>query len=890
MTLDPTQAAMYMDMMSRAGGGSGMNMGMPGAPPGIGMLAATSSQYSSPRGGNYMPHPSALGPLTDTFSSFGSVGGGIASMLVDMQLRNQFAQDGLIPLGNAGSFWQAQQVERNFQMQQTLGPALRDVNRPAVEATLNAAMNLAGQPFDTLNPEQQQQFRDLSGMLATAGSYVGATAGGAQVMDSLMGGRGDVLAMAAQMQHSDRYRIDPYTGQMGYSGETQARMTNAVFRQMYENDNTAEILGVRAGAMGNLYTYLSDEGLLPSEDLTREQLRSYRAQAFNDLDNEKRQKVVADVEKATGKSYFLPSHTPGSAGVRPDDDVFETSMQHELIAPGVADRLIAGKTDVLKKYTESIAAIGELFGDNGRPNAPIPELMNALKALTGNRLQQIDPAQLTSMVGDIQAVTRVTGLSVDQVFQANQTARHLLAANNAGPHTAGFEHDVAMQGIAVGQSVKRGQWTGYGIQNEEQARYAAMNIASRAYGSQMAANLAVLSRVNSANPELLSADARSMADAAGRGERTYVNSAGEQVEIPMKDADFTSFLSQQKMGLDLDTFHRLRQNKTFVGETLHNNPELAAAVLKSQAPELRDKMIADAQSLTGLRNSKYGKQSAAIVTSVYEAVDSLGNKVTDTKLRDKTVQDALKKFGMSDQEAAEYGLDVYSSMERTVQSGLGSSFTLANYMQQFGTDSLEKQSRFANSIELSKQISEASRPLGVVGDGLNRFITALQKTGGDKDANISTVLEEWLAVDNAGSGLTAEQQEGVKAKMTGLATRYNELESLRMKIYEKKMDGGDTTDLNNEFQSKLSEYEKEVLAVKGDETVSGLAKKRELARAAKEISSMLPEADKVEPTTTEGGSVNIKFPEQLKITGTLRISKDGTTASVTEANLSGFPQ
>ena len=74
-------------------------------------------------------------------------------------------------------------------------------------------------------------------------------------------------------------------------------------------------------------------------------------------------------------------------------------------------------TEQLQKYSAAVSTVRDIFGENGRPDAPMPELIRGLQALTQGGFGRTDPAELARIATTFQAMSQTTGLSFAQLQQ-----------------------------------------------------------------------------------------------------------------------------------------------------------------------------------------------------------------------------------------------------------------------------------------------------------------------------------------------------------------------------------------------------------------------------------------------------------------------------------------
>jgi len=72
-------------------------------------------------------------------------------------------------------------------------------------------------------------------------------------------------------------------------------------------------------------------------------------------------------------------------------------------------------SEAIKKYTGAVAAIRDIFGDNGNPNAPLPALLAALEGLTGGAVGSMKPQKIESTLRQMQTAAKEAGIGFEQM-------------------------------------------------------------------------------------------------------------------------------------------------------------------------------------------------------------------------------------------------------------------------------------------------------------------------------------------------------------------------------------------------------------------------------------------------------------------------------------------
>ena len=71
--------------------------------------------------------------------------------------------------------------------------------------------------------------------------------------------------------------------------------------------------------------------------------------------------------------------------------------------------------DKIKEMTGAVAAVRDIFGDNGNPNAPMPALLAALEGLTGGAIGSMKPQKIADTLRQMQTTAKEAGIGFDQM-------------------------------------------------------------------------------------------------------------------------------------------------------------------------------------------------------------------------------------------------------------------------------------------------------------------------------------------------------------------------------------------------------------------------------------------------------------------------------------------
>jgi hypothetical protein len=297
-------------------------------------------------------------------------------------------------------------------------------------------------------------------MKMALGSLIGADA----LEAAYFGRKGDPAALAAIVNRVGFSRRDSLGGTR-MTSESMQDFTQSLHAELYgTKDSVDDMHGFMAGQTGQLFENLFQRGLLPrsvgaltpaervnviGKDSKRDDEtmnRLARQLAMRELSESDRKFTVGT--GADRKEYkfsemteeqqedILKNELPGARtridrtmarvdAVRNRDGRFgkpeefekEIRALEELPEYGVAARgLDASKAaQKVKDFTGAVAAVREIFGDNGNPNAPMSQLLAALDHLSQGSISQVGPGKVENVLRSMRQAARDTGVGFEQL-------------------------------------------------------------------------------------------------------------------------------------------------------------------------------------------------------------------------------------------------------------------------------------------------------------------------------------------------------------------------------------------------------------------------------------------------------------------------------------------
>ena len=565
----------------------------------------------------------------------------IAQMLLGGQFQQMMSRSGMtgMGLGHDQNVYDRIQAQ-NFQAQ--MQGQLRDaseLDRSSYMNTMQGVAALAGVPF---GGQQRLAAGRLADLAVNFAPMLAAYA--PDTLDKLSGSRGSAVVLAQRLAQGGRYRLDPVTGQMGVDPKSAQNLTKNIMQDLYSNDNLASMKGISAGQLGGVYEQLSLRGMLGGAEFGREGLLRNLSAGMPQADllqTAQKLNIKGIKTDATGKTDL--------SGISAKD--LDLLTKDDGIAAKLRDFDANKIKTSLKSYVGAISAMRDIFGDAGKPNAPIPELMQALEGLTTGSMGQVSPQRLGQMARQTYYLAKSAGISADNAMVIQQDAA--VRGQQLGIESP-FSVLATQSSLAYNAALRsRGALATptFGGMNEGALTQANSSMFQQGVASQLGTRIGTLRRLEKiAGADVTkNSDLGTVLEAINTNKETVTLSDGRKLSVAqMTNQDVEQLGASAKIGRNV-TQGMLRQTMS-AREALLNNPNDAtyirtvaqAADINQTLSQSTGAILAGQASSLGVTDRNVAKQLADVSTSIIKNLSSSSlETVRDTPTREAAITKML---------------------------------------------------------------------------------------------------------------------------------------------------------------------------------------------------------------------------------------------------------
>lgn len=681
--------------------------------------------------------------------------GGLAAMAVAAPMQRMMGDYGMVAMG-VGHDQNVYDRIRNqqftlMQMQAMQQAAQHD--RQAYVQTFRGLAAVTGTPFGA---DQRRAAQSLANAAAMASPFLAEAM--PDVLDQLGGARGSAAVMANRVLSAGRYRIDPTTGLMGMGAASAGGLATALHADLFGPSSASRMYGVTAGQAGSLFQELQMRGMVASGAAQAGfggfRGDSPRAGVF---------RAVEDMQLSGGGSLSQAAGRVGvdlgrPGGLRPED------LDKLALDPGVADRLRGFDTNRVKRAIQSyagvVAAMRDIFGDMGKPNAPMAELIAGIEALTMNGTAQMDPGRMSMMVRNTYNLAKQTGVPMANVMMMQQHAASRAAQLGLEP---AFAVQATQGALAFGGAYRaqgHAAFGAWGAMSADQVQQLDANLRLQAASSNAANRLAVAGRLAETAGFAPDSEAARLTAAIRAGQTQYRGADGTLRSVVMGDRDFARIMTAGAANVsegDVQALLAQRDtNREYVerlglGDTVRRaqgpdelNPFVAGSLQTTLTSRLREQLVRG--GATPAAAAERAQRAAAAVSRrvtdrIFDPAQMNTEQFADRTARNRGIgtfiEEELGAAGMGDllaampaeQQAAflaQTADQFYGAANRAIGTGPYAAFgNLQNVHRLNNRTTMDEADRQRMQARFTSEMQDALSPLGR-GSVLQRAVEALQ--------------------------------------------------------------------------------------------------------------------------------------------------------------------
>lgn len=689
--------------------------------------------------------------------------------------------------------------------------------------TIKGAYSMVGVPFGV---EQRQSAETVSGLISSVAPILSQAA--PDVLDAMGGSRGSATVLASKMFDSGRYRMDPITGEIGTSADSVSGMSRQIYRDLYETGDPREMQGISAGQLGDMYQQMQSRGMIGAGP-------SGRASARNIVDNMRTfsPQKLREVALSQGMD---PSRVTDPNKTLSGGDL-DKLMENDDISDRMQSVDVSKVKRSLKGYTKAIAAIRDVFGDAGRPNAPMQELFAGLEMLSGSSIGQVDPERLASSARQTGDLARMTGVSLNQAMQLQGNAAAV--AQRAGLETP-FAQQIGNGSLAFMGAYNAAGGSEYAAWNKfssDEVRQADQVLRANATNSKDANQAGAAIRLSEAVGGFEeNSTAGNLIEALTTGQTEFVDEAGDVRSVAMSSGAMRDILTSARnregksANLDPRLIEIFKNQKSDNRESLYKY-EVGDLFRKTQgsrdlAPVLElnaQQTLQERLQAAGLSSEDARKGAEEVSGSIADKLLKFDSRQTSSGVFEKEVSAMMQKEVMS----SSVGSKLASALQSSGQKATSVFDVAAESFQGNTNRYIEKDPKLASFKNVTNAITLAGEEffegqdkfkLQAKTDGMLADSLSSIRTGSLLRNTIDAVMEVdasdpdalTKAVSKSLGGVASDDIElavtNATKKMKRLESRYRDKQKTLMNATdskEKKQLMSELTDLSSAYGGQV---------------------------------------------------------------------------------------
>lgn len=439
--------------------------------------------------------------------------------------------------------------------------------------------------------------------LAMAGSPILAQMA-PEFLDSLGGQVGSAAVMASRIHDAGRYMMDPVTGLSGFSAESTSRLAG----QLYAGVEANRGRDISAGQAGAMFAELEHRGRLGTGFLSQ-------------------QSQLAALRNDSGFGQAGLDAAGRRAGVNARGSLSGKDLDNLMMDPEVGERLRAIDSSRVQKnvegYSKAISVMRDIFGDSGKPNAPMKDLLAGLEVLTMGMSNQFDPTQLGNIAQKTYTLAKNAGV--------NMTALMAIQGNMAaGAARSGLDPSFAIggtqQSVAANQALRQlgyGQGGGWNGMNVDQMTQLYGNLYTGAAASDTGNRLSFLNRMGQDVGLRSGSSAAAAFQALKGGQRSFRDPVtGKEVSLSSLDNEMLMSMTADATGMSKAAALRMLEERNVNKEFTNSN--VINTTMASQFSDVRRQLLG--HTTAGALQGAFGERMSP------EKAREMANRVSGTIL------------------------------------------------------------------------------------------------------------------------------------------------------------------------------------------------------------------------------------------------------------------